>query len=117
MATKWGNEFLVNTTTDYGQSNPRITALADGSFMASWNSLFIHPPFPPGTTDREVMGQRFSADGGKFGSEFTANTTTTGNQGPSAVTSLADGKYVVAYSDLSETGGDTSLTAVRAQIF
>ena len=45
------------------------------------------------------------------------NTTPAGNQCAPSITALADGRFVVTWSDLSASGGDTSGFAVRAQVF
>ncbi len=45
------------------------------------------------------------------------NTTTADVQFDSSVTALADGRFVVSWSDRSTTAGDTSGSAVRARIF
>ena len=109
-----GSEFLVNTTTTNSQYQSAATALADGRFVVTWRDLSA----TGGDTDGSaVRGQLFTADGTKSGSEFLVNTTTAGNQGQSAVTALADGHFVVTWTDSSATGGDTSDDAVRGQVF
>ena len=45
----------------------------------------------------------------KFGSEFLANTITTGFQGAPVVTGLADGRFVVSWTASSPTDGDTEV--------
>ncbi len=49
--------------------------------------------------------------------EFVVNTTTLFSQYESSVTALADGRFVVSWTDLSTSTGDTSGSAVRARIF
>jgi hypothetical protein len=53
-----------------------------------------------------IRAQLFDAHSAKLGAEFLVSTTTTGHQ--PAVTALADGRFVVAWS----TGSD-----IRAQVF
>lgn len=53
----------------------------------------------------------------RWGHEFLVNTTTASHQCEPAVTGLADGRFVVAWTDASQTDGDTSSWAVRAQVF
>ncbi|MCA1539953.1 VCBS repeat-containing protein [Bradyrhizobium sp. NBAIM32] len=106
--TPSGSEFLVNTVTT-SQVRPAITALADGRFVIAWDD------FDAG--GYEVRAQIFNADGTPAGSEFLVNTTTASNQVEPVVTALAEGRFVVAWMDVSETGGDTSSWAVRAQVF
>ena len=116
MATpvKWGTEFLVNTTTAGGQTEPTITALANGRFVVAWTD---DSRSGGDTSSFAVRAQVFNADGSPSGAEFLVNTTTTGTQFEPTITALADGRFVVAWKDDSASGGDTSSTAVRAQVF
>ncbi|MCT0198877.1 hypothetical protein KQ313_04175, partial [Synechococcus sp. CS-1325] len=116
--SKAGAEFLVNTTTVNSQREPSTTALADGRFVITWtdfsasnNSLEIFIS--------DIRAQVFNANGSKAGTEFLVNTTTTNNQNQPSTTALADGRFVITWSDfsLSPTGGDTLGSAVRAQVF
>ncbi len=106
-----GGEFLVNTTTVASQLLPSVTALSDGGFVVAWGDNSGDPSLPA------VRAQVFSADGTKSGDEFLVNTTTTGTQSEPTVTTLADGRIMFAFMDDSQTGGDTSSTAIRGQIF
>ncbi len=49
--------------------------------------------------------------------EFVVNTTTAGFQFQSSVAALADGRFVVSWTDQSATGGDASFEAIRGQVF
>ncbi len=112
--SKSGTEFLVNTTTTDFQTDPTITALADGRFVVAWTDL---GESGGDTSGFAVWAQVFNADGSKSGAEFLVNTTTTDNQHQPTITALADGRFVVAFTDDSACGGDTSDFAVRAQVF
>jgi len=109
-----GAEFLVNSTTDVGQSSPAITALADGRFVVAWTD---GSQTGGDTSSSAVRAQVFEADGRRSGAEFLVNSTTVNAQFESAITALADGRFVVAWTDVSQTGADTSSSAVRAQVF
>ena len=112
--SKSGGELLVNTTTHADQSQPSITALADGRFVVAWADFSATGG---DTSGWAIRAQIFDADGAKSGGEFLVNTTTASNQQEPSITALADGRFVVAWTDESVSGGDTSGTAVRAQIF
>ena len=112
--TKSGGEFLVNTTTFGDQLDPSITALADGRFVAAWTDKSASGG---DTSHWAIRAQVFNADGAKSGGEFLVNTSTTNSQSEPSITALADGRFAVAWRDNSATGGDTSSTAVRGQIF
>jgi len=108
---KVGTEFLVNTETANLQLAPFLTGLANGGFVVTWRDL----SGTLGDSDGwSVKAQVFSADGTKVGTEFLVNTETASDQSGPTITSLANGGFVVAWSDESGTLGDSDITA---QIF
>jgi VCBS repeat-containing protein len=109
-----GGEFLVNTTTNGGQSTPSITDLSNGGFVVTWTDGSVTGG---DTSGAAVRGQIFQANGNTTGSEFLVNTTTTNAQNYSSVTGLNNGGFVVTWSDESASGGDTSSGAARGQVF
>jgi len=111
---KSGEQFLVNTTTTSTQSFPAVTTLPDGRFVVTWTD---QSQAPGDTSVIAVRGQIFTATGAKQGGEFVVNTTTTGAQFGPQITTLPNGRFVVAWMDLSATGGDTSSFAIRGQVF
>ena len=113
---KWGAEFLVNTTTANEQTLPAITALADGRFVVSWQDLSL----TGGDIYRvAIRGQVFNADGSPAGAEFPVSTVsqTTGFYFPPAITALANGRFVVSWTDGSHLGGVFFSYDIRAQMF
>ena len=113
-AIKFGSEFLVNTITEGVQMTPVIAGLTNGRFVAAWLD-YSHSPDDP--SEGAIRAQVFNADGSKAGDEFLVNTTTNLDQSEPAITPLADGRFVVAWTDLSQASGDTSGSAVRARVF
>ena len=110
---KLGAEFLVNTTTAGLQTEPSIAELAGGGFVISW----ADSPSTPGSPGYEIRAQRFDAAGAKLGGEIMVNATTAANQTFPSTAALAGGGFVVSWTDASATGGDTSGSAIRAQMF
>jgi Ca2+-binding RTX toxin-like protein len=105
-----GTDFIVNTTLTNDQQNPSITALADGRFVATWESN--------DTGDGDVgciRGRVFNADGSPAGNDFIVNTTATDFQAIPSVTALADGRFVVTWE--SDDTGDGSDACVRGRVF
>src|SRR5262249_51761706 len=110
----FGPEFLVNTTTAGLQSNPSITGLANGKFVAAWQD--------DSTTGAggfaSIRTQLYNADGSKLGGEFIVNGNELSNSIQPSVTALKDGRYVVAWTHLeANDGGDGSGTSVKARVF
>jgi Ca2+-binding RTX toxin-like protein len=107
-------EFLVNTTTNNGQSDSSVTALADGRFVVTYSDF---SGSGGDTSDFAIRARIFNADGTQSVPEFLVNTTTLNSQYESCVTALADGRFIVTYTDESASGGDTDSAAIRARIF
>jgi Ca2+-binding RTX toxin-like protein len=112
--TESGAEFAVNTTVANDQFESSVTALADGRFVVTWTD---ESGTGGDTSGSAIRARIFNADGTQSAAEFLVNTTTAGDQIRSDVKALADGRFVVTWTDESGTGGDTSGTAVRARIF
>lgn len=53
----------------------------------------------------------------KVGSEFIVNSETNSFQGVSTTAGLADGGFVVTWTDASGTYGDDSATSIKAQVY
>ena len=111
---KVGAEFLVNTITNNDQNMPSVTSLSNGGFVITWQDA---SGAGNDASSLAVHAQIFASDGSKTGSEFLVNTTTFGMQSDPAVIELSNGHLVITWTDGSQTGDDTSGTAVRAQIF
>ena len=120
---KVGDEFLVNTATASTQQQPTIAALADSSFVVSWADLSgAFAGVGDDIDDFGVKAQLFDSGGTKVGEEFLVNTATASQQLDPAIAALANGKFVVSWTDNSGPatgeGGDTGPgSAVRAQLF
>jgi Ca2+-binding RTX toxin-like protein len=112
--TKVGIEFVVNTTTAGGQQQPSVTGLADGGFFVAFTTFNFSEPVAGARGD--IRGQFFTSTGSKVGGELAINTTTTLQQSTPVAITLDSGKVLVAWSDASATGGDTSLIAIRATL-
>ena len=120
--SKIGSEILVNTATNGGQDTPEITALADGGFVVTWRDGSQGVGGATGdTSGAAIKAQVFDEAGIPIGSEILVNTATNSDQEPPQITALADGGLVVTWRDSSQgvggATGDTSGTAVKAQIF
>lgn len=111
--TKVGAETLVNTQTANSQQAPTITSLSTGNFIVSWtdNSLTLGD-----ASGASIKLQAFTNAGVKIGTELLVNTQVTNNQVEPAITGLADGRFVVSWTD-NDPSGDGSGSSIKAQIF
>lgn len=103
-----GDEFTVNTNTSGNQTDVKVASLDDGGYVAVYTT-------DDGEDGRDIMAQRFDAEGNKVGEEILVNTETEGTQQEASVTGLVGGGYVVTYEDRS--GADGSGNGVFAQVF
>jgi hypothetical protein len=95
-----GTEFRVNTqTTDY-QSFPVVASDASGGFVVAWQS------FAQDGSGYGVFGQRYASTGARLGSEFRVSTFSTGDEGSPAISSVANGDFVVAWQSGADQDGD-----------
>ena len=111
--TAIGSEFLVNTQTANDQTVPQITALSNGGYVITWQDSSGTLGDNSGTS---IMAQVFDANGNEFGSQFLVNSETGGYQTAPTIGSLANGGFVVTWTDTSGTLGDSSGSSVKAQI-
>jgi len=109
--TPAGNDFIVNFVTAGAQGDARIAGTPDGGFVVTWTSQ------PGDSSGAGVKAQLFNAAGARVGGEILVNTTEAAGQFVYDVVARPTGGFVISWSDLSATGGDTSLGAARAQIF
>jgi Ca2+-binding RTX toxin-like protein len=94
-----GAETQVNAFVTGDQTRPAVTGLADGGFVLAWTS---------DGQDGDSMGivqARFSALGEKIGAESVVNQTTMEAQQDTAIVTLADGGYVIAWNDRERNVG------------
>lgn len=86
-------EFQVNTSTYKDQEFPAVAIDANNNFVVVWRSEHA------GIFNKSIMGQRFSSDGSKIGSEFQLSTSQVGgriNHGP-VIGMDSSGNFVVVW--------------------
>jgi hypothetical protein len=89
--TAAGSEFRVNSYTTGAQVQPAVASDAGGDFVVVWVSA------GQDGNGTGIFGRRFSASGVPEGGEFQVNAYTTGFQSFPAVSSDANGDFVVAW--------------------
>ena len=88
---KSGSEFKINTSSAGSQSDASLAVLTGGNFVVTWTSA------DQDGSGSGIYAQRFSAAGGKLGSEFLINTDTVGDQFAAKVTALSNGGFVTTW--------------------
>jgi VCBS repeat-containing protein len=100
---KVGGETHVNTLTAGDQDFPSVTALSDGGYVVTWESM------NQDGSGYGVYGQRYDASGAKVGGETLINVTTAGDQAKPSVAALNDGGYVVTWTSNGQDGDGTGV--------
>lgn len=103
-----GSEFRVNAVTTGSQIGPAVAPLAGGGFVVVWVSAMADG------VGRAVRLQRFGADGSRLGSETTVDGGGSSIRSGPAVTTTADGGFVVAWL---ATAVDGTPLGIRGQRF
>jgi hypothetical protein len=103
--TALGGETLVNTETSGAQGLPDVTALADGGFVVTWESI------GQDGDDGGIFFQRFDASGVAVGSETAVNTTTLRSQDEPNVIGLANGGFAVLWDSQVDASFDENVLA------
>lgn len=112
VGAKVGGELLVNTTIAGYQMSSAVSYLPDGGFVAVWVDV-------QGMLSLQgnIRAQLFDEAGAKVGGEFEVNSLADVRQTSPHVTTLADGKLVVTWTDATAGSLDGSGGSVRGQMF
>ena len=98
--------FQVNETTAGDQGACVSTRLGTGQWVVVWESLG-----GDGGPDVGVVYGKIAMDGAPLGSEFTANLFTTQDQESPSISSLPDGRYLIAWESVDQFGAATSVVS------
>jgi hypothetical protein len=99
-----GTELALNQTQDGDQRYPDVALLANGNLAVVFQSNDL------ASTGWDIRGQVFNNKGLPQGSEFKANTHTTGDQLHPSVATLADtGGFAVSWVDKDLAGGQPGI--------
>ena len=102
-----GTEFPVNMITADVQEKPAVTYDGKGNFIAVWESHNYD-----GSAEG-VAGQRFDSAGAAIGTEFQANTYTTGAQEHATVGADAMGNFVMLWDSDGQDGSAEGIFGQR----
>ncbi len=86
------------TVLQGAQNHSKVTALANGGFVVTWEDVSGLGGDASGVS---VRAQVFDANGVKVGGEILVNTATAGDQDDRAITALANGGFVITWDDTS----------------
>jgi hypothetical protein len=110
---KVGPEFRASLASVSDNRGPEVVALDAAGFVVLWTALGDDPG---GRGSLNIMAQRFSGTGAKIGGPVRVNKTFSQVQEEATGAFIGAGRYVAAWTDASQSAGDTSESAVRGQI-
>ena len=104
-----GGNSSIGLTTAGDQKAPALAGTASGGFAMAYQS--------PDASGSGIHVSLYDTTGAVLASTSAANTTTAGDQSEPAITTLADGRLFVVWTDASGTeGAGGSGTAIRGQL-
>lgn len=103
-----GAQFRVNTNVQGDQQFSAVTALNNGNFVVTWadRTDFF------GTITSTIRAQIFNESGAKVGSEFVTNVASGYDLTFPAVASLANGGFVVSWTQGTANSSDKDIRAI-----
>lgn len=90
---------------------PSLTVLANGNLVVAWHSTTARPT---DASSLHIDYQIYTAAGAKLGAERVANITATNQQGRADVVALADGGFMITWSD-GRNGGPSGYDVYGAR--
>ena len=103
-----GYQFRVNTYTSGNQLRASAAMADNGSFVIAWEGSEGQDGSGYG-----VYAQLYGNDGNPVGSEFLANSYTTGSQASPSVGMAADGAFVIVWNSYDQDGSGGGIYAQR----
>ncbi|KAB0264848.1 calcium-binding protein [Microvirga brassicacearum] len=110
---KHGVEFVINSTSANTQAEPTIAVLSDGRFVVAW----ADDSGADGEPGWGIRARVFNPDGSAVGPDFRVNTTGAEHQVEVSIDALANGGFVVTYSDFGAVNPTTDYSHVRARVY
>ena len=102
-----GGETLVDTSISFNQGDAAVAMSKGGDFVVVWDS------YAQDGSDSGIFGQAFDAAGARVGTEFPANTYTTGIQADPKVAIDARGNFVVVWTSANQDGSGDGIFGQR----
>jgi hypothetical protein len=109
--TAIGEQFIVNTTTEGPQQNPKVAINHRGQFIIVWDSKI-----DPDINEREIFAQRYDSDGYTIGKEFQVNIYIEGDQKRPAVAIREGRNLITTWQSYGQDGSGYGVFAQKEQI-
>ncbi|MBR57564.1 MAG: hypothetical protein CMH54_05840 [Myxococcales bacterium] len=106
-----GDEFQVNTFSQYNQNSPTVIALTDGSFVVSWVSDHEDGDL------RGIVVRVFDSNGNPITDNIVANSYVTNFQVRPTVAALQNGGFVAAWASFMQDNPGLADMGTFLQVF
>ncbi len=106
-----GEQFIVNSTLENAQQNPKVAMDETGQFVIVWDS-----EGDPNVNQKDIFGQRFSANGERIGDEFRLNSYTNSDQKYPAVAILEDGSFITVWQSQNQDSSEYGIYGESGKI-
>lgn len=90
-----GEEFILNTAPSNGFDSPKVTALANGGFVVTWDTQGSAGD----SSQYDIRARVYDNDGAAITPDFRVNALTNDHQYTSEVVGLEDGGFLVLWMD------------------
>ena len=97
--TAIGEQFVVNTTFEGPQQNPKVAMNNRRQFIVVWDTKI-----DPDINEREIFAQRYDSTGEAIGDEFQVNTYIEADQKRPAVAMQKGRKFVTVWQSYGQDG-------------
>jgi len=94
-----GEQFIVNTTFEGPQQNPKVAMNNRQQFIVVWDTKI-----DPDINEREIFAQRYDSTGEAIGDEFQVNTYIEADQKHPAVAMGQGRKFITAWQSYGQDG-------------
>lgn len=100
LMEKIGDEFLVNTTTEFSQCRPVVKYFNDGRFIIVWES------WNESEKGYNIFGKIYDADGNVIKDEFMVNSYTNNYQWFGDISIVSDNTFDIVWCSWEQDGYD-----------
>lgn len=111
-----GDALKANNSGSGDPQDVSVAEMADGRLVLAWSDHQFDSATGDGS-GASIRARFLDPLTNSFGPLIKVNSTVSNDQSDPQVLALPDGQWVVAWTDASKTGNDTSFTAVRMQVF
>jgi hypothetical protein len=109
--TAISEQFIVNTTIEGSQQNPKVAINSRRQFIVVWDTKI-----DPDINEREIFAQRYDSTGETIGDEFQVNTYTEADQKRPAVAMGEGRNFITTWQSYGQDGSSDGVFGRTGQM-